>query len=140
MTFFPQTATFTTEQLQEVPYEKGVSYELCAGIVDQQKSTIEIAQSEILEETGFQVPLSGIEKLFTHQTTGESGWNETVFYAEVTDDMKVSEGGGNADEGEFIDIFYLPLIEAKQFVFDDAYTKTGTEVSAFCWYFWKNNI
>ena len=140
MSFLPNTHTYTSEQFQKVPFTNGVSYELCAGIVDQQKPIIEIAQSEILEETGYQVPLSGIEKLFTHQTTGESGWNETVFYAEVTDEMKVAEGGGNADEGEFIDLFYLPLSEAKQFVFDDSFTKTGTEIAAFTWYFWKNNI
>jgi UDP-sugar diphosphatase len=35
----------------------GYTYELCAGIVDKDKSLVEIAHEEILEECGYHVPL-----------------------------------------------------------------------------------
>jgi len=122
------------------PYEQGVSYELCAGIVDQSRSLIEIAKSEIQEETGYEVPLDKIEKIFEHHAVGYAGNCGTLYYAEVTDEMKTHSGGGNRNEGEFIDIMYLPLCEAKEFVFDAKYPKPGSFIAAFCWYFMKHKI
>lgn len=37
--------------------DNGVCYELCAGIVDKAKSLAHIAQEEILEEVGYNVPV-----------------------------------------------------------------------------------
>ena len=125
----------STELKISAPFQKGVSYELCAGIVDQKRPLIEIAKSEILEETGYDVPLENITKLFQHHAVGYAGNCGTVYYAEVTDDMNVSKGGGNISEGEFIDVMYLPLSEAKDFVFNDDYPKPGSLTAAFCWYF-----
>ncbi|XP_057315974.1 uridine diphosphate glucose pyrophosphatase NUDT14-like isoform X2 [Hydractinia symbiolongicarpus] len=117
------------------PFERGVSYELCAGIVDKQVPLVEIAQSELLEETGYQVPLDKIQRLFKHNAVGYAGNCGTLYYAEVTDDMKVAEGGGNSEEGEFIELFYLPLKEARNFVFNDDYAKPASFIAAFCWFF-----
>ena len=123
------------DQLASVPYEVGVSYELCAGIVDQTRPLVEIAKSEILEETGYEVPISNIRKIFQCHAVGHTGNCVTVYYAKVTDDMKVTEGGGNVDEGEFIDLFYLSLSQAKDFTYNDEYSKPTSVVGAFGWFF-----
>ena len=43
--------------------ELGMTIELCAGIVDKDKDVAEIAQAEILEETGYKVPKENIRKV-----------------------------------------------------------------------------
>lgn len=43
----------------------GVTLELCAGIVDQDKPLEEIAQQEVLEECGYQVPVESLQKVKT---------------------------------------------------------------------------
>ena len=121
-------------------FEQGVTYELCAGIVDLKIPLIEIAKREILEETGYDFPLENISKLFQNHEVGFVGNRLTVFYAEVADEMNLSKSGGNVTEGEFIETMYLPLNEARDFVFNDDYVKPSSFVAAFCWYFMKNGI
>lgn len=43
----------------------GYSLELCAGIVDKNCQVDEIAKDEILEECGYDVPLTSLRKLFS---------------------------------------------------------------------------
>ena len=121
-------------------FEQGVTYELCAGIVDLKIPLIEIAKKEILEETGYDFPLENISKLFQNHEVGFVGNRLTVFYAEVADEMNLSKSGGNVTEGEFIETMYLPLNEARDFVFNDDYVKPSSFVAAFCWYFMKHGI
>jgi len=45
---------------------------------------------------------------------GLSGSQQTLFYAPVTDSMKVSQGGGNAHEGEFIEVVEMKVDECLQ--------------------------
>lgn len=53
-----------------VPATNGITIELCAGIVDDSKlSLAEIIQKEILEECGYDVPLSNIEKVISYRYT-----------------------------------------------------------------------
>ena len=121
-------------------FEQGVTCELCTGIVDLKIPLIEIAKKEILEETGYDFPLENISKLFQNHEVGFVGNRLTVFYAEVADEMNLSKSGGNVTEGEFIETMYLPLNEARDFVFNDDYVKPSSFVAAFCWYFMKNGI
>ena len=121
-------------------FEQGVTYELCAGIVDLKIPLIEIAKKEILEETGYDFPLENISKLFQNHEVGFVGNRLTVFYAEVADEMNLSKSGGNVTEGEFIETMYLPSNEARDFVFNDDYVKPSSFVAAFCWYFMKHGI
>ena len=121
-------------------FEQGLTCELCAGIVDLKIPLIEIAKKEILEETGYDFPLENISKLFQNHEVGFVGNRLTVFYAEVADEMNLSKSGGNVTEGEFIETMYLPLNEARDFVFNDDYVKPSSFVAAFCWYFMKNGI
>ena len=44
---------------------QGVTYELCAGIVDKDKDLAEIAKEEVLEECGYNVPLEKFERIFS---------------------------------------------------------------------------
>ena len=45
------------------PGSLGLTYELCAGIVDKKKSVAEIAQEEILEECGYKVQADSLQRI-----------------------------------------------------------------------------
>jgi len=112
----------------------GYMYELCAGIVDKNCSLEQIAKEEILEECGYDVPLEKIEKISSFYTSvGISGTHQTLYYAEIDERMKVNEGGGL--EEEEIEVIYIPLREAKVFMFDEKYQKTTGVSLAFYWFF-----
>ncbi len=114
--------------------DNGYMYELCAGIVDKNCSNIQIAKEEILEECGYDVPLDEIRKISSfHTSVGISGTYQTLYYAEVDESMKVSEGGGIDDED--IEVIYLPLKDTKKFMFDESYQKTTGVSLAFYWFF-----
>merc|ERR1712014_462187 len=87
-----ENVIITEEHLVKVsiPFEKGVTSECCAGIVDYQKPLIEIAKNEVLEETGYDVPIENIERIFDYAGIN-SGSKVVFYYVEVTDDMKTSK-------------------------------------------------
>ncbi len=66
---------------------------------------------------------------------GLSGSRQTYFYAEVTDDMKVSEGGGLVEEGEMIEVYELPLVSAHTLMWDETKPKPVGFILAFMWFF-----
>ena len=112
----------------------GMMYELCAGIVDKDTSLIQIAKEEILEECGYDLDIKNIQEVSTFYTAvGISGTQQTLYYATCDDSMKVSEGGGLAEEE--IEVIYIPLEEAKAFMFDEKYQKTSGLLMAFYWFF-----
>ncbi|RXJ69234.1 NUDIX hydrolase [Halarcobacter ebronensis] len=112
------------------------TYELCAGIVDKNKTLQEIAKEEIDEECGFAVPLENIEKITSFYTNvGVSGGCQTLFYAKIDDSMKIHEGGGIQDE--LIELMYLPLKDYEEFIFDESKAKTPGLMFSFMW-FMKN--
>lgn len=85
----------------------GYMYELCAGLVDKENKTIEqIAIEEIYEECGYKVSeLSKIAEFYS--SVGTSGSKQSVFYVEVTNNDKVSIGGGI--DNEYIEIVEIPI-------------------------------
>ena len=112
----------------------GYMYELCAGIVDKECSLEQIAKEEIFEECGYDVPVENLEKISAFYTSvGISGTHQTLYYAEIDESMKVSDGGGL--EEEEIEVIYIPLNEAKEFMFDESYQKTTGVSLAFYWFF-----
>jgi len=112
----------------------GMMYELCAGRVDKKISNVQIAKEEILEECGYDVPLNKIEKITSFFTSvGISGAKQTLYYAEIDVDLKVTEGGG-LDEEE-IEVITIPLHNAKDFMFNTNYKKTPGMMMAFYWFF-----
>jgi len=117
------------------PSSTGITYELCAGVVDSDNSYEQITKEEILEECGYDVPLNCIEKITSYYSSvGVSGSYQALFYAEVTDEMLVSKGGGSADEGELIEVVYIPVEELQAFIFDETKPKTPSAVLAVLWF------
>lgn len=114
----------------------GMMYELCAGIVDKDTSNEQIAKEEILEECGYDVPVENLQKISSFYTSvGISGTHQTIYYAECDESMRVSDGGGLHDED--IEVVYVPLKEAKEFMFDENYQKTTGVMMSFYWFFDK---
>ncbi len=112
----------------------GYTYELCAGIVDKDLSLKEIAKEEILEECGYDVALQNIQRITSYYTSvGFSGAKQTMFFATIDESMRVDDGGGIDDEE--IELFWLPLSEAKAFMFDESKKKTPGLMMAFYWFF-----
>lgn len=112
----------------------GQTYELCAGIIDKNISDKEIAREEALEECGYDIPLNTIKKVTSYYTSvGISGALQTLYYAEINDSMIVNAGGGLVEES--IEVIYLPIKEAKAFMFNESYQKTPGLMMAFYWFF-----
>ncbi|MEA1914735.1 MAG: NUDIX hydrolase [Campylobacterota bacterium] len=110
------------------------TYELCAGIVDKQCSLVQIAKEEIDEECGYNVPLHKIEKITSFFTNvGVSGSKQHLYFAQVDQSMKVHEGGGIHTEQ--IELEYLPLSVAEDFIYDETKAKTPGLMFAFMWFF-----
>ncbi len=112
----------------------GQTHELCAGIVDKEVPNAQIAKEEILEECGFDVPVENLQIVSSFYTSvGISGAKQTLYFAKITEDMKVNDGGGLEDED--IEVVYIALKDAKQFMFDESYHKTPGLIMAFYWFF-----
>jgi len=103
-----------------------VRYELCGGRVDKDKPLQEIAKEEILEECGYKV--EKLEKITTFVTNSKM----TLFYTEVDESMKVNSGGGLDDEA--IELVFLPVQEAKDFIFDESKPNRPALAFSFCWF------
>ena len=113
----------------------GCTYELCAGIVDKKMSLEQMAKEEILEETGYDVPVEKLEFINSfYSSIGTGGTRQSTFYCEVTDDMSVTRGGGVAHEGEMIDVIHVPIDEATEFVFDTSKPKSAGLCFAVLWF------
>ncbi|MBU1659307.1 NUDIX hydrolase [bacterium] len=112
----------------------GFTYELCAGIIDKDTTHIQIAKEEILEECGYDVPLENLQKISSfHTSVGISGAKQTLYFSKIDESMKINEGGGLDDEE--IEVVYIRLKHAKEFMFDESYQKTPGLMMAFYWFF-----
>ena len=110
------------------------TYELCAGIVDKEASLQQIAKEEIDEECGYDVPVKNIKRISSFFTNvGVTGSKQDVFFASINDTMKMHEGGGIHNEQ--IELEYVPLEAAKDFLFNEDLAKTPGLMFAFYWFF-----
>ncbi|KAL8168841.1 UNVERIFIED_CONTAM: hypothetical protein K2H54_019913 [Gekko kuhli] len=51
-----------------LPASVGVTYELCAGIIDKPELSLEeIARQEVLEECGYEVPLASLQRITSYR-------------------------------------------------------------------------
>ena len=136
------------------PGALGCTYELCAGIVDKNKTLEQIAADEIHEETGksgcfygkcdqyhnhvttgYEVPLAKLECITSfYSSVGHAGSYQTLFYCEVTDSMKKSGGGGNVMEGEEIEVVNLPLEKSTELFFDQNKPRSTGLLLALMWF------
>lgn len=107
-----------TIDIEKYPPSLGITLELCAGLVDKNESLEQIAKEEILEECGYDVPLSSLIKIGSYRSgVGTLGSLQTAFYCEVTDEMKVSQGGGVGDE--IIDVIEMTIPEVQKYMEQD---------------------
>ncbi|XP_055042150.1 uridine diphosphate glucose pyrophosphatase NUDT14 isoform X1 [Misgurnus anguillicaudatus] len=135
-----ETSEDTSSHPDQPPASAGVTYELCAGLVDKPNLSLEeIARQEILEECGFDVPVTKLRKITSYRSgVGVTGSKQTMFYAEVSDENRVGEGGGEPEEGELIEVVKVPLHEAMTFAFDESIPKTMGVIFSFIWF--HNNM
>lgn len=63
-----------------------------------------------------------------------TGSEQTIYYARVTEAMRVKPGGGNADEGEFIETVEVPVSRARDFVLDGNHVKPTGCAFAVMWF------
>jgi UDP-sugar diphosphatase len=112
---------------------KTFTYELCAGLVDKNKSLEEIVKEEIDEECGYHVNFNDIIKVTSFYTSvGISGACQHLFFAKIDDSMKIHDGGGINDEE--IEVMYLPIEQSDEFIFDESKAKTPGLMFAFYWF------
>lgn len=110
------------------------TYELCAGIIDKDIPLKEIAKEEIYEECGYDIDTKDIEKITSFFTNvGVSGAKQYLYYATIDESQKVSSGGGIDDE--LILLEFIPIKDAKKFMFDESKAKTPGLLFAFSWFF-----
>ncbi|KAM7019971.1 uridine diphosphate glucose pyrophosphatase NUDT14 isoform X1 [Ammospiza nelsoni] len=123
-----------------LPAVVGVTYELCAGIVDKPGLSLEeIACEEVLEECGYRVSTADLRRITSYRSgVGVTGSRQTLFYAEVNDQMRTSGGGGQPEEGELIEVVEIPLGESMKFAYDETFPKTMGVIFSFMWF--HNNI
>ena len=112
----------------------GFTYELCAGLVDKDKSLEQIAIEEIIEETGYDVPLGSLERITSFYTAvGVAGGKQTLFYAPLNKALNVSKSGGIYNEA--IEVVYVPRNEVLDFMYDETIVKTSGLMFSLMWFF-----
>ena len=117
----------------------GVTYEICAGIVDKDLPLIEIAREEALEECGYNIPLENIKvENELYSGVGFSGSKQTFYIAHINEDMKVSDGGGIDDE--VLEVFHIDIDKSKDFLSDDSIVKTPGLAYAITKYLYDKGI
>ncbi|CAI7906043.1 unnamed protein product [Closterium sp. NIES-54] len=116
--------------------EAAFTYELCAGLVDKAgKDLRQIAKEEVLEETGYDVPLEALQLVTAALTSvGISGARQTMFYAEVNEAQRTHAGGGKEEEGEAIDVVGLPLAQLDTFIADVDLPKSPGGLFGVAWF------
>ncbi|XP_072930197.1 uridine diphosphate glucose pyrophosphatase NUDT14-like [Epargyreus clarus] len=97
------------------PARNGIALEMCAGIIDKNKPVLEIAREEVLEECGYDVPSSELQRIISYRSgVGVQGALQTLFYCEVTDEMKTEQGGGVGDE--LIEVVEMTISQIEEMV------------------------
>ncbi|WP_323669084.1 NUDIX hydrolase [Aliarcobacter butzleri] len=114
------------------------TYELCAGLVDKEKSLEEIAIEEIDEECGYEVNKKDIQKVTSFFTNvGISGAKQHLYFAKIDESMKIHDGGGVNDEQ--IELHFLPINSIDEFIFDESKAKTPGLIFSLYWFLKNKN-
>src|SRR5579884_4143323 len=92
----------------------GMLLEACAGLVDNEAPDAGILR-EIEEETGYRI--ANLYRIFEAFMSPGSVTEKLFFYAaEYCDNQRIDAGGGNAGEGEDIEVVELPFADALQMI------------------------
>jgi len=110
----------------------GFTYELCAGLVDKDKSLEQIAKEEVIEECGYGIDIKNIHRITSYfSAVGFAGAKQTLFYSIINDDMKISDGGGIDDEA--IEIIKIKFSDMEKFMYNEDIARTPAVIFAFQW-------
>jgi nudix-type nucleoside diphosphatase (YffH/AdpP family) len=102
----------------------GMLIEACAGMLDED-NPIECIIRETEEETGYRI--SSVKKVFqSYMSPGAVTEILHFFIGEYQPEMKVSEGGGLAEEHENIEVLEYPFNEAYQMIASGEITDAKT--------------
>ncbi|EPB75410.1 hypothetical protein ANCCEY_05519 [Ancylostoma ceylanicum] len=113
------------------PYLKGVKFTFTQNI-----PMVDIAREEIEEECGYAVKREDIHLVASFSVAAhESGGVQYLFYAEIDDSMKITEGGGNIHEGEYITKVFLTEAEAHAFLENEYPLSPPPMLYALLWWF-----
>ena len=114
-----QRSVVLVKQFRYPAYVNGCNdllIEAAAGLLDN-ASPEERIRAEAEEETGYR--LRHVEKVFeAYMSPGAVTEKLHFFIAEYEPDMKIGAGGGNADEGEDIEVLELSIDEALAMIAD----------------------
>jgi ADP-ribose pyrophosphatase len=89
--------------------------EIAAGKIEAQDTAEESAKREVLEELGYEVnDLTFVCEAYA--TPGASSERYFLYYAEVTSNDKVANGGGILSETEDVEIVKVPAADIKSFL------------------------
>ena len=115
---------------------EGMTVELCAGLLDKEGySPEEVAAEEMEEECGFRIDPSALRKINSFYTSvGFAGSRQILYYAEVTESMRVGQGGG-IDGEEQIEVLELDPAAARRLMEDESVARTTGLLYALCWWF-----
>lgn len=123
------------DDLESYSTGSGMTWELCAGIIDRDEAPIKIAIEEVWEETGYKITENDIQFInVVVNETGNTGSKNYTYYAEVTDAMKEGEGGGLAEEGEIIEVVEIHKHDALNFALDETKPKPADCSMAIMWW------
>lgn len=114
--------------------QEGIVYELCAGLVDKEgKSLEQIAKEEILEECGYDIDVQKLQKINSFfSNIGLSTSKQTLFFATICQEEKISEGKGDRDEN--FELFELPCSQIIHFLEDENREKTSSLAYMLEWF------
>uniref|UniRef100_A0A383V9A4 Nudix hydrolase domain-containing protein n=1 Tax=Tetradesmus obliquus TaxID=3088 RepID=A0A383V9A4_TETOB len=113
--------------LPEPPPAAGLSYELCAGILDKPgKSAEQVCCEEILEEVGYRVSPQQLACCAGSviSSAGVTGAPQAVFFAQVDESMRARAGGGTMAASERVEALSLPVAAVDAFIADASLAKT----------------
>ncbi len=104
------------EQFRYPAYEKGPGWiqEVVAGVIDKGEQPEETIRREIREEIGYEVrePLTHIATFYV--SPGGTSERNMLYYVEVSNADRVSQGGGKVSEHEDIELVEMTLPELWQ--------------------------
>ncbi|KAK6753209.1 hypothetical protein RB195_012666 [Necator americanus] len=114
----------------------GYTLELCAGLIDKDLPLVDIAREEIEEECGYAVKSENMHLVACSSVAAhESGGVQYLYYAEIDDSMKITEGGGNVQEDEYITKVFLTEAEARAYLENDYPLSPPPLLYALLWWF-----
>lgn len=121
----------TTIDVEKHPPENGVTVELCGGIVNKNAALNVIAAEKVLNKCCYEIQPSKLEPIFTYRSgVGIMGRLQTLFYCEVTDDMKTPSLG----DSEVIEVLEMTIPEVQNYINKDNILSPSNFLFAVHWF------